>query len=184
MEFCVFDFVYKNDSDDKYFDVSESVSHFISFQENENEESENIYFSNNLKLNSNELSDWKYQNNLLYKSETLEKNKLNCKTKKYEKDLNKFKKIIRTLKYIKNKSKKISEYITSSERRKRKIMINLIRKKNKKNKIIHRKKINTKKLLFHNNNICNLFSLCNESNISINIIKNRCLLLGKKRKNF
>ena len=98
--------------------------------------------------------------------------------------MNKFKKIIRTLKYIKNKSKKISEYITSSERKKRKIMINLIRKKNKKNKIIHRKKINTKKLLFHNNNICNLFSLCNESNISINIIKNRYILLGKKRKNF
>ena len=53
MEFCVFDFVCKNDSDDKYFDVSESVSHFISFQENENEEADNIYFSNILKLNSN-----------------------------------------------------------------------------------------------------------------------------------
>ena len=62
--------------------------------------------------------------------------------------------------------------------------MNLIRKKNKKIYNYSQKKNKHKKLLFHNNNICNLFSLCNESNISINIIKNRYILLGKKRKNF
>ena len=182
---------YINNEDE--FEDFEYINLFASFQESSSsfdEEEANIYYSirNNYENKNEDVKcEIKYQikninkqiNSLNYKR-IVKRTNINEKIqKKKEKE---FKSKIQIFENMKNKTQKISYYMNASERKQRKLMKILDKKKERMKKILLnkmiKKKINFGKKIINQNNIY-------FHNIFVNDVKVEkliCSYLGRKRK--
>ena len=182
---------YINNEDE--FEDFEYINLFSSFQEsssNFDEEEANIYYSirNNYENKNEDFKcEIKYQikninkqiNSLNYKR-IVKRTNINEKIqKKKEKE---FKSKIRIFENMKNKTQKISYYMNASERKQRKIMKILDKKKERMKKILLnkmiKKKINFGKKIINQNNIYFHNIFVNDAKVE----KLICSYLGRKRK--
>jgi hypothetical protein len=167
------------------FENTESINFFVDFQDSFSEEyyeEDQIYYS----YSTNEKSkDFQYSSE--ENIEKIEGNQINfiyniykkIKKKKEEKKKKDFKSNLKFVN-LKQKNKKISDYLTATERKQRKMLKNLKKRKEKmkiKSKV-HKRKNNSEILKF--NNLFKTPILLNEKDFQ----KFPCSFIGRKRMKF